>query len=72
MRFGTYMQMPPLNTDANVSSRARGLKFGLSLHLHPYFMCAVKALLSLCICLPEHSLPNNAISNKISCAGSYD
>ena len=28
---------PAINPHADVSSRARGLKFGLSLHLHPYF-----------------------------------
>ena len=33
-----YAQKPRFNTHADVPSRARGLKFGLSLHLHPYFM----------------------------------
>ena len=29
---------PPFNTRADISSRARGVKFGLSLHLHPYYV----------------------------------
>ena len=31
------MQQPPLNVHADLSRRARGLNFGLSLHLHPFF-----------------------------------
>ena len=31
---------PPLNVRADISSSTRGLKFGLSLHLHPYFVYA--------------------------------
>ena len=31
-----YTQKPPLHND--VPSRARGLNFGLSLHLHPSFV----------------------------------
>ena len=31
-------QKPPLNPYADVSSRARGLNFGPSLHLHPNFV----------------------------------
>ena len=38
--FGTDTQKPPLNAHSDVSSRARGLNFGLSLHLHPYFVYA--------------------------------
>ena len=33
-----YVQEPPLNTYTDVSRGARALKFGLSLHLHLYFM----------------------------------
>ena len=33
-----YVRESPLNADADKSSRARGLKFCLSLHLHPYFV----------------------------------
>ena len=32
-------QKPPLNDHADVASLARGLRIGLSLHLHPYFAC---------------------------------
>ena len=35
-----YVQMPLINAHAVVSSGARGLNFGLSLHLHPYFVYA--------------------------------
>ena len=36
-----YAQRPPLNAhDADVSSRARGLKYSLSLNLHLYFVYA--------------------------------
>ena len=35
-----YEQKPPLNTHTDVSSRARGLNFSLSLGLHPYFVYA--------------------------------
>ena len=31
--------MPLINANDNVSSEGRGLKFGLNLHLHPYFVC---------------------------------
>ena len=33
-----YCQMPLKITNADVSSGARGLNFGLSLHLHPDFV----------------------------------
>ena len=33
-----YAQMPLINTHSSVSSYARGLNFGPSLHLHPYFV----------------------------------
>ena len=40
--MGWYMiahaQMPLINTHSSVHSYARGLNFGPSLHLHPYFM----------------------------------
>ena len=45
MRFGpayeilvfiAYVQKHPFNDLAGVSSKARGLNFGLRLHLHPY------------------------------------
>ena len=36
--FIAYAQMPLIIAHADVSSYARGLKFGLSFHLHPYFV----------------------------------
>ena len=35
---------PPLNTLIGVSSDARGLKFGLSLYIYPYFLYALASL----------------------------
>ena len=35
-----HAQMPHIIAQADVSSEAIGIKFGLSLHLHPYFMYA--------------------------------
>ena len=32
------MYQPPLNAHAHSNCRARGLKFWLSFHLHPYFV----------------------------------
>ena len=37
--FGT--QKPPLNSHADVSSGARVLKFGHSLHIHPYHFAPI-------------------------------
>ena len=38
--ISSYAQQPSFNTHADVSSRYRGLKFGTSLHLHPFFVYA--------------------------------
>ena len=61
-----------LNNHAGLSSEARGLNCGLSLHLHPYFVYvqAVKALANLHIFagFSEPSWLENVISTKISCA----
>ena len=57
--LAAYAEKPPSNTHAYISSGAKGLNFGLSLHLHPYFVYAssksssesahfVQAHLSLC------------------------
>ena len=58
---------------ADVSSWVRGLNFGLSHPLHPYFVYyrATITLVSLHICAgsPELSLLDNATSTKISYAG---
>ena len=35
-----YAQMPIINDHVDVSSEARCLTFGLSLHLHPHFLYA--------------------------------
>ena len=63
-------ELPPTNVHLSVSKRARGLNFGLSIHLHLYFvyMPAAKSLASLHICAdsPEPSLLDNAIRTKIS------
>ena len=56
-------------------ARLEVLIFGLSVHLHPYFVYASsKALLNLGICAGSHesSLLDNVISTKISCDGPYD
>ena len=34
----TYVQMPLMNSHADISSKAKGLNFGLSLYLHSYFV----------------------------------
>ena len=36
--FMAYVQKPLSNVHANVLRRARGLNFGVSHHLHPYFV----------------------------------
>ena len=61
-----YTQNSPLNVRADVFSGDRGLKFGLSLHLHQLIVHAISeapACLSICIDLPEPSLIANAVSN---------
>ena len=37
---GHMCKSPILNTHADISYGARGLNYGLSLHLHPYFVRA--------------------------------
>ena len=51
----------------SVFSKARDRKFGLSLHLHPYFVYVSSEGPGE----PEHSMLANAISTKVSCAGPY-
>ena len=34
-----YVKTPLITAYAALSSKVRGLNFGLCLHLHPYFMC---------------------------------
>ena len=36
-----YVKMPLINVNGDISSIARDLKFGLSIHLHPYFVYAI-------------------------------
>ena len=36
--LNAYGQKPPLNSHSDISSRFRELNFGLSCHLHPYFV----------------------------------
>ena len=59
----SYVQMLLTNAHAVVKSEARGLTFGLSLHLHPYFVYVSSK------CTFEPSLLTDAISTKISCTG---
>ena len=62
-----YVQKPPINALADVSSGARSLNIGLSLHLYPnYVYMSRKALVSLQICTdsPEPVLLNNEIRGR--------
>ena len=47
-----YAQIPLINAHADVSSKATGLEFGMSLHLHLHALCmrAANALVRLYIC----------------------
>ena len=67
--------MSLINTNAYVFRGARGLIFGLSLHLHSYFMYASSKgagmLVYICAGTPEPSLLDNAISTIIWCSGPY-
>ena len=36
----SYAEKLPLNDHVDLSSRARGVNFGLNLHLHPYYVIA--------------------------------
>ena len=59
-------QKPPINVHADVLSETRGLKFGLSLHLHPYNVYMItegsgESAHILCADSPEPSLHDNAI-----------
>ena len=42
-------QKPPINANADISSKARCFNFGLSLHLHPYFVYASSESSGECI-----------------------
>ena len=57
-----------LQQTPNVSSKARGLNFGPSLHLHPYFV--YESSEGYGKPAPEPSWLDNAIITKISWAGS--
>ena len=70
-----YAQKPPLNTRADVSGVAIGLKFGLSLQLHSYFVYVSRkgtAQSAVCPDWPEPSLLAYVISNEILCTGPYN
>ena len=59
--------MPLRNTHADISSKARGLNFDLSLHLHPYVMySSSNGSNESVLKLPRL---NNEISTEISCTG---
>ena len=63
----TYARKVPLNARADLSSRARGLNFGLAL-IYTILCICEQGLVSH---LPEGMLLNNAIITKFSCVGSY-
>ena len=63
----TYAQMTLLNAHDAVSSKVRGLNFGLSLHKHPYFAYASSKGSGESAYTPEHSLLADPISTEISC-----
>ena len=60
--FDTYSisQKPPINAHVDIFRRARGLNFGLSLHLHPYFVYAVSEDCGEGADSPKHWLLNIA------------
>ena len=66
-------QRPPLNAHADLLSGARGLHFGLSLHLHPYIMYTSSKSAGVCTIFLAGLiyLLANTISTKISCPSSY-
>ena len=55
----------------DVSSKIKGLQFGLSLHLHPYFVYGSSEGSDESAHMPETSLLAYVISAKISYAGPY-
>ena len=61
--------MSLINIHGDISRRARGLKFGPSLHLHQYFVYASSVRLHIWAGSSEPWLLANEISTKISCAG---
>ena len=68
----TYARKPSLNSHAGIFSRTRSLNVGSSLHSHPYVVYASRE--SSCesvklYMLAKLLLLDNAISNKLSCAG---
>ena len=55
--------MSLINIHGDITSRARGLNFGPSLHLHPYSVYTSSEGSGESVCL------SNAIGTKISCVG---
>ena len=69
-----HAHQTPLNAHADISTVARGLNFGMSLHLHIYFMHAINEGSGEPVQLhisPEPSLFENAIITLFSCAGVF-
>ena len=56
-----YAQKPTLNDHAGISRRARGLNFGQSLHLHPYFAYVSSEASGKCAGSAERWLFDHAI-----------
>ena len=72
VKHSTTEPLRSLNVHADVTSKAVGLNFGLSIHLQTYLCIQpAKVLTCLCICAdtPEPSLLSGAISIEISCNG---
>ena len=63
----TYAQKPVVIVHADVFSKARGLNFSLSFHLHSYFVYASREGSNK----SESLLPADMISIEISCTGTY-
>ena len=61
-----------INAHADVSTKARGLKFSLRLHLQPYFVYKSSEGSSKSVHSPEPSLLTDAIKINISCTGPND
>ena len=59
-----YAQKPTINAHSDISSETRGLSFGPSLHLHPYFVYESNEGFGE----SAYSILDNAIKNKISYA----
>ena len=60
----TKVQMSVINTHADISRKASGLRFGLSLHLHQYFVYVSSEGSAESVHSPEPSLLADAIRSE--------